>query len=109
MTVTENPFLAGNYGPVPDEITAIDLAVDGALPPELDGRYLRIGPNPHTIPEGAYHWFLGDGMVHGVELRNGRATWYRNRWVRTPAITEALGEPATGARRPRCTTRATRT
>jgi carotenoid cleavage oxygenase len=95
MTVTENPFLTGNYGPVAEEVTAFDLAVDGALPPELDGRYVRIGPNPQAAPEGAYHWFMGDGMVHGVELRSGKANWYRNRWVRTPAITEALGEPAT--------------
>src|SRR4051812_26046645 len=94
-TVTEHPFLRGNYGPVAEETTAFDLDVDGALPRELDGRYLRIGPNPHTMPTGAYHWFLGDGMVHGVELRGGRANWYRNRWVRTPTITDATGEPAT--------------
>jgi carotenoid cleavage dioxygenase len=44
---------------------------------------VRIGPNPATPPDPAtYHWFLGDGMVHGVRLRDGRAEWYRNRWVR---------------------------
>jgi carotenoid cleavage dioxygenase len=32
-------------------------------------------------------------MVHGIRLRHGRAEWYRNRWVRGPAVTEALGEP----------------
>src|SRR5690348_12700196 len=86
MTLTENPFLSGNYGPVAEEVTAFDLPTDGALPTELDGRYLRIGPNPYAPPEGAYHWFLGDGMVHGVEIARGRATWYRNRWVRTSGI-----------------------
>lgn len=25
-------------------------------------------------------------MVHGIRLREGRAEWYRNRWVRTPAL-----------------------
>ncbi|MGH3922332.1 MAG: carotenoid oxygenase family protein, partial [Pseudonocardiaceae bacterium] len=41
-----------------------------------------------------YHWFAGDGMVHGVRLRDGKAQWYRNRWIRTPAVARALGEPA---------------
>ena len=68
-------YLEGNFGPVAEELTVTDLDVTGALPPELSGRYLRIGPNPWPIPEGPYHWFTGDGMVHGVELRDGRATW----------------------------------
>jgi carotenoid cleavage dioxygenase len=97
MTVTENPFLAGNYGPVSEERTETDLAVEGAVPTELRGRYLRIGPNPLSPPDGPYHWFLGDGMVHGVELGGGAARWYRNRWVRTDEIARALGEqPVSG-------------
>ncbi|WP_326825352.1 carotenoid oxygenase family protein [Streptosporangium sp. NBC_01756] len=68
--------------PVPDEIDAHDLPVSGALPPELTGRYFRNGPNP--LPgERPGHWFNGHGMLHGVRLRDGRAEWYRNRWVRT--------------------------
>ena len=76
-------FLEGNYGPVSEEVTAVDLDVTGALPPELTGRYVRIGPNPWPVPEGPYHWFTGAGMVHGVRLEGGRAAWYRNRWVKT--------------------------
>ena len=76
--------MAGHLAPVPDEIDAVDLPVDGALPPELTGRYLRNGPNP--LPgEPSRHWFTGHGMVHGIRLRDGRAEWYRNRWVRTKA------------------------
>jgi carotenoid cleavage oxygenase len=92
MTLTENPFLAGNYGPVHEERTATDLVVEGHVPTELRGRYLRIGPNPFADPAGPYHWFMGDGMVHGVELGNGTAAWYRNRWVRTDEIARAMGE-----------------
>ena len=29
-----------------------------------------------------------------LALRDGQARWYRNRWVRTPAVCAALGEPA---------------
>jgi carotenoid cleavage dioxygenase len=100
MTLPENPFLAGNYGPVPDETTSFELTTEGAVPAELNGRYLRIGPNPYAPPQGEYHWFLGDGMVHGVELRDGKANWYRNRWVRTSTITELRGEPATPGPKP---------
>ncbi len=79
------PFhLAGNYRPVAEERTERDLPVSGELPPELWGSLLRNGPNPRT-PSG--HWFLGDGMVHGIRLEDGRATWYRNRWVRTASFT----------------------
>jgi carotenoid cleavage dioxygenase len=89
-------YLSGNYGPVSEEITRFDLPVTGEVPAGLDGRYLRIGPNPWPLPEGPYHWFTGAGMVHGVELRDGRAASYRNRWVRTDAQAERLGEPARG-------------
>lgn len=76
-------FRTGNYAPVPDELTAFDLPVEGAIPAELNGWYLRNGPNPR-IATG--HWCIGDGMVHGVRLENGRAAWYRNRWVRTESV-----------------------
>ncbi|MEV4440380.1 carotenoid oxygenase family protein [Streptomyces sp. NPDC049577] len=77
--------LAGNFAPVAQELTAHELPVTGAIPPELSGWYLRNGPNPHDAASG--HWFFGDGMVHGVRLEGGRATSYRNRWVRTPTFT----------------------
>ena len=78
-------YLAGHMAPVADEIEAYELPVAGALPPELTGRYLRNGPNP--LPgEDPGHWFAGHGMLHGVRLRDGRAEWYRNRWVRTGAL-----------------------
>jgi carotenoid cleavage dioxygenase-like enzyme len=88
-----NRYLTGNFAPVTTEVTATDLPVVGRIPASLNGRYLRNGPNPVTPPDpDAYHWFIGDGMVHGVRLDNGVARWYRNRWVRSQAVTAALGE-----------------
>ena len=86
--IAENlPFhLRGNYAPVPDEIEAFDLPVRGAIPTALRGLYLRNGPNPRS--GSSPHWFLGDGMIHGVRLEDGRAAWYRNRWVRTRVFEE---------------------
>jgi carotenoid cleavage dioxygenase-like enzyme len=81
-------FRTGNYAPVPDELTAFDLPVQGRIPAELNGWYLRNGPNART---GAAHWCVGDGMVHGVRLENGRAAWYRNRWVRTESFEHPIG------------------
>jgi carotenoid cleavage dioxygenase len=93
VTVTTNPYLEGNFAPVLEEVTATELAVTGHVPESLFGRYLRNGPNPVSAPEPSrYHWFTGDGMVHGIRLRDGRAEWYRNRWVRSAQVARALGE-----------------
>ncbi len=76
-------FQRGNYAPVPEELTTFDLEVEGAIPAEVTGWYLRNGPNPR---EATGHWFTGDGMIHGVRIEGGRAAWYRNRWVRTDSF-----------------------
>lgn len=91
---TTNPYLAGNYGPVTEEVTAFDLPVIGDLPTDLAGRYLRNGPNPLTPPDPtSHHWFIGDGMVHGVRLRDGSAEWYRNRYVGSTTLSAHRGVP----------------
>jgi carotenoid cleavage dioxygenase len=96
-----NRYLDGLYAPVHEEVTALDLEVTGSLPPELDGRYLRNGPNPvGPVDVANHHWFVGDGMVHGIRLRDGRAEWYRNRWVRSSAVAGVLGEPAAPGEHP---------
>src|SRR5258706_7954395 len=87
-----NRYLEGNFAPVSEETTALDLEVTGSLPDWLDGRYLRNGPNPTDTDPETYHWFTGHGMVHGVHLRDGRAQWYRNRYVRSEAVANELGE-----------------
>lgn len=88
-------YLADNYAPVTEEVTGTDLPVIGELPRELTGRYLRNGPNPvGEVDPATHHWFAGAGMVHGVRLDEGRAAWYRNRWVRSPEVVEALEEDA---------------
>ena len=93
MTSNGNWFREGLFAPVTEEVTAFDLPVTGRIPSELNGRYLRNGPNfMRGIDDTKHHWFLGTGMVHGVRLRDGRAEWYRNRWVRSKAVAEALGE-----------------
>lgn len=90
MTALEEPVtrlpwhLRGSYAPVTEEVDAFDLPVVGSIPDTLNGTYVRNGANPKS--GFSAHWFAGDGMLHGVRLRDGKAEWYRNRWVRTKAL-----------------------
>ena len=88
-------WLQANYAPVTQEIETTKLAVEGSLPKELNGLYVRNGSNPKS--GWAPHWFLGDGMVHGVMLENGSASWYRNRYVETALLAAGGGLTASGA------------
>ncbi len=88
------PLLPADHRrPVTEEVTEADLVVTGRVPAELDGCLVRIGPNPIGGSRPG-HALVGDGMAHGVRLRDGRALWYRNRWIRTDRTTRALGELA---------------
>ena len=88
---TSSPWhLRNNWAPVLDERTDFDLRVEGTIPPELAGTYVRTGPNP--VSGRSDHWFFGDGMVHGVRIAGGKAEWYRNRFVQTPNITDPAGD-----------------
>ncbi|MBD2695152.1 carotenoid oxygenase family protein [Anabaena catenula] len=82
LTTAVNPYLDGNFAPVCQQITTDTLPVIGELPADLSGMFVRNGPNPQRSPIGQYHWFDGDGMLHGVQISNGKAT-YRNRYIRT--------------------------
>ena len=77
-------WMDGNFAPVREETESFELKIEGALPPELTGVYMRNGPNPKNGPTG--HWFVGDGMLHGVRIEAGGAAWYRNRYVQTPNL-----------------------
>lgn len=103
MAPAPNPYLDGLHTPLTAELHVSEPEVEGRIPPELDGIYARNGPNPVKPEHGpSYHWFLGDAMVHGVCLQGGKALWYKNRWLRSTKVSQALGEaPALGPRHPR--------
>jgi carotenoid cleavage dioxygenase-like enzyme len=82
-----NPVLRGNYAPIERELTLADLPVIGEIPKDLNGVYVRNGPNRRYAAAGRYHWFDGDGMLHGAWFENGKVT-YRNRWVRARGFEE---------------------
>lgn len=80
-----NPYLTGAYAPVRDELVVDDLEVEGRIPDALQGVYMRNGANPAFPPLSRYHLFDGDGMIHAIELRDGRAS-YRNRFVASAGL-----------------------
>ena len=83
----------GNFRPVLRERVAESLVVEGTLPRSLTGLYVRNGSNEHAgVPA---HWFVGDGMFHGVWLEHGRARAYRSAWVQTDTLANG-GAPTTG-------------
>ena len=76
------PHLTGALAPIFEELDVTDLPVEGEIPIDLNGVYLRKGPNQRFEPKGAFHMFDGDGMLHAAEFRDGKMT-YRNKWVKT--------------------------
>jgi len=88
----DNPYLHGIHAPTAFEKTEHDLPVEGELPEDLHGTYVRNGPNALLAPSNLYHWFDGDGMVHAVHFEGGRAD-YRNRFIQTTGL---LSEASAG-------------
>ncbi|MBW0272747.1 apocarotenoid-15,15'-oxygenase [Nocardia sp. MH4] len=79
----DHPYRTGAWRPQTVERSADDLEIVGELPADLDGVYLRNTENPvHPALQGRYHPFDGDGMIHAVGFRDGKA-FYRNRFVKT--------------------------
>jgi len=73
--------LHGNWAPVEKELSEYNLEEKGEIPKDLSGLFVRNGMNP--VSGYSDHWFFGNGMLHGVYLEDGKAS-YKNRYVRTP-------------------------
>ena len=81
----DHPYRSGAWRPQSVEYDADDLAVQGELPDDLYGVYLRNTENPLHPAIVRYHPFDGDGMIHKVSFRDGHVS-YRNRFVRTDGL-----------------------
>ena len=78
----EHPYMNGAWTPQHEEFDGVELEVIGQVPADIDGVYVRNTENPVHEPIGRYHPFDGDGMLHVMSFKDGKAT-YRNRFVRT--------------------------
>jgi carotenoid cleavage dioxygenase-like enzyme len=82
----DHPYRSGPWRPQDTEWEANDLeVVSGEIPADLDGIYLRNTENPLHPAIKHYHPFDGDGMIHVVGFRDGKA-FYRNRFMRTEGL-----------------------
>jgi carotenoid cleavage dioxygenase-like enzyme len=89
MGSNDIPVLQGGFAPVARELTVELTDVQGQVPTDLNGLYVRNGPNRRFEAPGRYHWFDGDGMLHAVRFDRGRVT-YQNRWVQTQGLQEEV-------------------
>ena len=89
MGYNEIPVLNGGFAPIDHELTLDLTDIEGEIPKDLTGMYVRNGPNRRFEAPGRYHWFDGDGMLHAVRFANGKAQ-YQNRWVMTDSLQEEL-------------------
>ena len=79
----KNPYLQGIHAPLDEEVSSTLLKpTKGQWPASLSGLFVRNTPNPQFKPIGKYHWFDGDGMVHGIRFTEGTAN-YQSRYVQT--------------------------
>src|SRR6201989_1738315 len=81
----DHPYRSGAWRPQNVEYDADDLRVEGELPADPYGVYLRNPENPLHPAIVRYHPFDGDGMIHKVSFRDGKVS-YRNRFVRTDGL-----------------------
>jgi carotenoid cleavage dioxygenase len=77
--------LTHGFAPVPDELDIPRLPVQGEIPRDLAGTWLRNGPNAAFPPQAYVYPWDGDGMVHALRFRDG-AVGYANRWVVTAGL-----------------------
>lgn len=80
-----HPYRTGAWRPQTTEWTETEPLVEGDLPADLDGVYLRNTENPLLPARERYHPFDGDGMIHSTSFREGHVE-YRNRFVRTSGL-----------------------
>ena len=101
LTFPDTPVFRGYAAPVRIEGDVHDLEVIGTIPPGLDGDYVRNSADHAYPPRFDNDIFLnGDGMLHRVRLRDGRAS-LSTRYVQTEKLKleRAAGHALFGAYR----------
>jgi hypothetical protein len=60
------PLDSSVLAPVKTEVYSRELSVDGQVPKELHGLYIRTGPNPQFQPAGGYHVYVS--LLYSIVL-----------------------------------------
>ena len=79
-----SPYSLPGFAPVHKEISHGEVRIEGTLPADFNGVYLRNGTNTQFSElKSRVHMFNGAGMLHQVQVKDGVAS-YSNSYVRTP-------------------------
>ena len=78
-------YLRDKFMPVLEEKTIIVEHNNDLFNNLSDGFFAQIGSNPKHPGKNDYHWFDGDGMIHGLFINKSLLT-YQNRWIQTKRL-----------------------
>lgn len=80
----QSPYSGKGFAPVHSELSHEPIKVEGEIPADFSGVYLRNGTNTQFDEiKSRMHMFNGAGMLHQIQVKDGKAT-YSNTYVRTP-------------------------
>ncbi len=78
-------YLKDKFTPVTEEVN-IKINHENKLFKQLKNSFFaQIGSNPKHVEGEDYHWFDGDGMIHGIFFNNSFMT-YNNKWIQTKRL-----------------------
>jgi all-trans-8'-apo-beta-carotenal 15,15'-oxygenase len=96
MTIdtTSAPTMHGGLANLDDEHSYWLDSVEGTVPADLHGTFVRNGPGRQSIGGTPYgHWFDGCGMLSVFSIADGKVH-FANRYVRTPKYVEETAAQA---------------
>ncbi|KAI6265587.1 hypothetical protein MCOR27_011352 [Pyricularia oryzae] len=77
------PQFSGFMKPCRFQGEASNLEVQGSIPPEIDGTFYRVMPDPQFVPVIENDpWFNGDGNISAFRIKDGRCD-FKQRYVQT--------------------------
>lgn len=97
----DTPSFTGFNTPSRIEADIADLSHEGVIPPELNGAFYRVQPDPMFPPRlGDDIAFNGDGMITRFHIHDGQVD-FRQRWAKTDKwkLESAAGKGLFGAYR----------
>lgn len=89
-TFPKTPDFEGLLAPVRIEAEVINLEVEGAIPMDIEGQFVRVQPDPLYPPMlGNDIFFNGDGMITSFRIKNGAVDMIQ-RYVETERVQKQL-------------------
>ena len=75
-------YLKDSFTPVQEEKTLYINHSNHLFDKISNSFFAQIGSNPKYVEDEDYHWFDGDGMIHGIFINKSQIV-YQNKWIQT--------------------------